>query len=135
MNSPAEDIKDMLVAESSLGLDFQTDGTGNLYIGKEPGKPNDCITIFDTPGAPPQLTLRRGEEYHYPSVQIRVRNTKYEVGWALIQDIQTALHSRAQEVWNGVLYSVIYCSSGPFHLDWDDNNRARFIINFNIQRR
>ena len=131
MNSPSKDIKDMLVAEGSLGLTYAT----NLFIGKEPTKPKNCVTIFDTAERAPQLTLTKGEDYFYPSVQIRVRNTDYTIGWALIQDIRTSLHGRAQETWNGTLYSVIYCASGPALLDWDENHRVRFIINFNLQRR
>lgn len=131
MNPSSEDIKDMLETESSLGLTFATD----LFIGQEPSKPKNCVTIFDTPSFPPMLTLTKGEDYYYPSVQIRVRNASYLTGWALIQDIMESLHGRSQETWNGTLYSVIYCSSGPAHLGWDDNGNAWFICNFNIQRR
>ena len=131
MNMPSEDIKDMLEAESSLGLTFGT----NLFIGKEPTKPDNCVTIFDTPTLPPQLTFDRSERYEYPSVQIRVRNNSYTTGWTLAHDILNSLHGRGQETWNGTLYCLIRCSSGPALLDWDKNDRARFIINFNIQRR
>jgi len=133
MNSPSEDIKNMLVADTDLSLVFAE----NLFIAVEPTIPKNCVTIFDTPGGPPQLTLAgKGKDYFYPSVQIRVRNTDYVTGWALIQDIRTSLHGRAQETSSdGTLYSVIYCSSGPAMLDWDENSRVRFIINFNLQRR
>jgi len=131
MNSPSYDIKDVLVA---AGLEL-TYGT-NLFIGREPPEPKSCVTIFDTAGRPAQLTIAgKGEDYFYPSIQIRVRNTAYDTGWALIQNIRTSLHGRAQETWNGTLYSAIFCSSGPALLDWDENDRVRFIINFNIQRR
>lgn len=130
MNATSVDIKDMLEAESSLGLVFNT----NLFVGREPPKPNDCVTIFDTVGFPPQL-VNDNAKYERPSIQIRVRNTNYLGGWSLIDDIKNTLHGRAQETWNGTLYTIIYCSSGPALLDWDDNNNARFIINFNIQRR
>lgn len=131
MNSPADDIKDMLVADTTLGLTFAT----NLFVGTEPAKPDNCATIFDTPGFAPQLTLTKGENYYYPSIQIRVRNRDYRTGWALIQDIMVSLHGRSQETWNGTLYSVIYCSSGPAQLDWDNNGNCRHICNFNIQCR
>lgn len=132
MNAPSEDIKDMLEAESSLELTF----ANNLFIGKEPETPDNCVTIFDTAvGLAPQLTLSGEQDYYYQSIQVRVRNNDYMTAWDLIQDITTALHGRAQEVWNGTLYTVIFCSSGPAQLDWDENNRARFIVNFNIQRR
>jgi len=134
MNSSSEDIKDMLVADSSLGLVFGT----NLFKAREPKEKekSNCVTIFDTSTQPPQLTMAgQGEDYDYTSIQIRVRNLKFVTGWDLAEDIKTSLHGRSQETINGTLYSVIYCSSGPALLDWDENNRARIIINFNIQRR
>ena len=131
MSASSEDIKDMLEAESSLGLTFAT----NLFIGKEPDKPPNCVTIFDTPGFPPQLTYNKAEFYEYPAIQIRVRNNKYMDGWNLISDIMLFLHGRAHETWNSTYYSLIQCAGGLALLDWDDNNRARFIVNFNIQRR
>ena len=131
MNSSAEDIKDMLVDESSLGLTFAT----NLFVGREPSSPDDCVTIFETPGFPPQLTLKQGEDYYYPSVQIRVRNNNYQTGWTLAHNIMVSLHGRGHETWNETLYTVIRCTNGPDLLDWDENSRARFIINFNMQRR
>ena len=44
MNSPSEDIKDILVADTGLSLVFATD----LFIGVEPTLPKNCVTIFDT---------------------------------------------------------------------------------------
>jgi hypothetical protein len=132
MNATSVDIKDILEQDSFLGLVY----ADNLFIGLEPNEPINCVVIFDTPGFPPQLTLDKvATIYEYPSVQVRVRNSNYIDGWNLIQSIMTSLHGRAQETWNGTLYSVIYCSSGPALLDWDDNRRPRFIANFNIQRR
>ena len=132
MNSCSTDIKDMLEADSSLGLIY----VDNLFIGREPVKPYNSVTIFDTPGFPPDMTLDKNSlGYERPSIQIRVRNIDYMTGWSLIESIKVSLHGRAQESWNGTLYSLIACSSGPAMLDWDDNGNVRFIINFNLQRR
>jgi hypothetical protein len=130
MNAPSQDIKDMLVADSSLDLVLGT----NLFVGKEPAKPRACVTIFDTYGFPPYLGLT-DVGYEYPSIQIRVRNYNYRDGWEIAQDIVTSLHGRSHETWNDALYTVVYCSSGPALLDWDENENVRFIINFNLQRR
>jgi hypothetical protein len=133
MNPQSVDIKDMLVADSTVALTFKTD----LFIGKEPSTPKNCVTIFDTSGFPPNLTMdgKDTSNYEYVAVQIRVRNTSYTNGWALIHNIMESLHGRAQETWSSTLYSVIYCSSGPALLDWDDSGNARFVANFEIQRR
>jgi hypothetical protein len=133
MNAPSFDVKDMLEAwgeSSGFGFTF----TEDLFIGKEPTKPRNCVTIFDTIGLPPELNLTN-QGYEYPSIQIRVRNSSYTEGWRIISEIKNSLHGRSHQTWNGSLYTVIYCSSGPALLDFDDNGNARFIINFNLQRR
>lgn len=132
MNSSATDLKDILEAESSLGLTFQTD----LFVGREPSSPNNCVTIFDTGGAGPAEQYSQVEApYTYSRVQVRVRDREYTTGWDVIESIVEALHDRAGETWNGTLYCSIACSTGPAFFDWDENNRARFIVNFEIQRR
>ena len=134
MNCSSEDIRHILESkDDSSGAFDLTFGT-DLFIGKEPATPKNCVTIFDTSGMPPALGLTT-QGYEYPSIQIRVRNTKYINGWNLIEDIKTHLHGLAQQTVNGTLYSVIYCSSGPALLDWDDNGNCRFVCNFSIQRR
>jgi len=134
MNAPSEDIKDILEAESSLGLAYAV----NLFRGLEPSTPDNCVTIFDTPGMPVMVTLDSNSQathYERPSVQIRVRNKKQSDAWTIAHGIVNCLHGIAGETWNDAFYTVIYCSSGPALLDWDTNNRIRLIINFNLQRR
>ena len=130
MNAPSEDIKDMLEAVSSLGLTFGTD----LFIAFEPDNPDECVTLFDTTGRQPALSMD-GSTYERPSLQVRVRSNSYENGWDLIENIKNSLHGRAQESWNGTLYSIIYTASGPAMLDYDEQSRVRFIVNFDMQRR
>jgi len=139
MNASSVDIKQIL-EEYGESSGFESDlifsgSSMNVFIGQEPAHPRNCITIYDTPGFPPYLGLAGETGYEYPSIQIRVRNGDYLVGWDLIDRIKEVLHGLAQTTVNGTLYSVITCSSGPALLDFDDNNNARFIINFNLQRR
>lgn len=130
MNASSIDIADLLEEESILGLVLAT----NLFTAKEPTTPADCVVIFDTTSIPPQLNLT-SQGYEYPSIQIRVRNKSFQVGWALIESIKNLLHGMGNITINGTLYSVIYCASGPALLDYDENSRARIICNFNLQRR
>jgi hypothetical protein len=134
MNPTSVDIKDILESISSLALVYAT----NLFIGKEPASPVDTVTIFDTAGYGDEILLtgsENGNAYQHTAVQIRVRNKKYILGWQVAENIKYQLHGRAQETWNSALYSAVICSSGPALMDWDDNANARFIINFDIQRR
>ena len=134
MNNPATDIVEILdmLGESSTydDLIFAT----NLFVNREPSKPDNCVTIFDTPGFSPDLGMTN-QGYERPSIQIRVRNKKQIDGYSIIERIKTSLHGLAQQTVNGTLYSVIYCSSGPALLDWDDNGNCRWVCNFNIHRR
>jgi hypothetical protein len=130
MKPATEDIKDMLEADSGIALVLGTD----LFIGREPNEPNNCATLFDTPGRP-RLTGVTDLRYDYPSVQVRVRNTGYVDGWTLINDIALALHQRDKEIRNGSQYESIACVVEPALLDWDENDRARFVTTFDIQRR
>jgi hypothetical protein len=130
MNAPSIDIKDMLTAESDSSLTYGE----NLFINLEPTAPPDCVTIFDTQGYPPALSLD-GTNYEYPSVQIRVRARKQDDAWRVISEICESLHGRIAQTWNGTYYTVIKLVGTPALLDWDDNRRCRFVLNFNIQRR
>ncbi len=131
MNPTSQDIKDMLEAQSSLDLTFNT----NLFMNKEPARPNNAVTIFDTGGLKPQLNFNKNEKYQKPTVQIRVRNNSYQTGWALINDIRDILHGRGHEVWDGTTYELIQCRTEPAFLGQDENNRPWFTANFLIQRR
>jgi hypothetical protein len=138
MNAPSQDIKDML--EEYVNSEFNSsDDLGliyayNLFIGKEPALPINCVTIYDTSGQPPYFGLT-DVGYEYPSVHIRVRNISYLDGMSLANKIKDALHGRNNETWNDTLYTRIACTSGPAHLEWDDNGHTVFFINFNLQRR
>lgn len=130
MNAVTEDIKDMLEAESSLGLALADD----LFIGREPDAPNNCVTLFDT-SSNKLKTVSNDSNYYYPSIQVLVRNCSYVAAEQLARDIVDKLCARSQETWNATLYTLIQVASGPAFLAWDENNRAKFVINFNIQRR
>jgi hypothetical protein len=130
MNPSSVDIVALLSAESVLGVTFAE----NIFVGKEPALPDDCITVFDTPGRPPGVVLSGSSNYFSPSCQIRVRSVNYENGWSLINQIKNILHGRNNEIWNNTLYLSIICVQEPFLLDWDVRNRVRLISTFNIER-
>jgi len=131
MNAPSEDIKDILVAESSLDLTFTT----NLFIGREPEDKINTVTIFDTPGSPPQSIFDKSEIYEYPSIQIRVKNAKYQAGFTLADSIKNFLHGKSHEEINNTEYELIEATGDPALIAWTDNTQPLFTVNFNIQRR
>ena len=136
MNATAVDVKEMLEtyvdeldSSSSVPTVFYP-----IFIGKEPATPTNTITIFETM-AFHDLTMNRSEIYELPRIQIRVRSTSYLEGWGVIDTIKNLLHGRANETWNGALYTLIRCYSGPGLLDYDKEQSVRFVVNFEIQRR
>lgn len=131
MGSPSEDIKDILEAESSLSLTFGA----NLFISREPAEPDAVVTIFDTPGFAPDLTMNKNERYDRPSIQIRVRNNNYADGYALSDSIKEILHGKGHEIWNSTSYELIKAANDISLLDYDESNRVRFVITFDIQRK
>jgi len=134
MSVPSIDIKDLLAADAGLALTFAT----NLFIGLEPAEPDDCVTIYDTPGRPTLAVVdpkaSTDNNYYYPSVQIRVRNQSYETGWDLIHDIEVLLHGKAHFTANGFKYESILTFSPPSFLMWDENRRASFVTTLDLQR-
>lgn len=130
MNYASYDITDMLEADSTLGLTF----ADNLHRAKEPPNPDNVVTVYDTPSFPPEPILDRTSWYYRSSIQIRVRHNSYATGITWARDIMESLHNRAQEEWNGTLYTVIQAVGEPAPMAWDENNRPIFIINFNLQR-
>ena len=131
MNLPAIDVKDMLEAESILGLTFATD----LFVGFEPDSPDDVVTVFDTTGFSPEQDFDGGVAYFYPSVQVRVRNRSYTEAGRIMNLIKGILHGKQQETWNGTLYTTIYCTGEPALLVWDSSKRAVWVCTFNLQRK
>ena len=130
MKSPSEDIITILNESSEFNFDefFPS-------VGAEPAEPSETVTIFDTGGYPPQLTFDREEDYLYHSIQILVRSAAYSDGWSMAESIREYLHGRANIVVGGTLYTLIKAFTPVFLLDMDNNQRIRFVINFNIQRR
>lgn len=135
MQPVSQDVVDMLEAYGdSSGFALNLKFADNLHISKEPATPIICVTVYDTSGYATDLSLD-AQGMERPSIQIRIRGKKYLDAMNLAQEIKNALHGRSQETWNATLYSVIYCTSGPALLDYDDNGNPRIILNFNMLRR
>lgn len=128
MNPASVDIKDYLLT-TGIDLTFAT----NLFIGMEPESPDDCATIFDTPGFGRDKFYDPTQQYHRPSIQVRVRNRSYTAGWGIIHSITEIIHNQTMVI-NGVYYSAMFCSIEPALLDYDENNRPRFVVTFDLQR-
>jgi len=132
MNAPSVDIKTLLDGESSFGLTFAT----NLFVGREPELPDEVTTIFDTPGRGPELFISNdGFKWEHVAFQIRYRDRDYRDGYARAEAIGDYLHGRAHEDIGGTRYELIQSAGSLTLLDWDDNERVRFVQNFTAIRK
>ncbi len=106
MNSISIDIKDMLVAETDMEFKKQ------IFINNLPGKPMNCLSIYDTSGSAPDTTLDRFVMEN-PTVQIIIRNSNYVSAYTVANQIKEVLHAKANELWNDTFYQSILLMSGP----------------------
>lgn len=136
MEIPSVNIKDVLVNNTSLVA-----GT-DLFIGREPTSPDNITTVFDTPSAGKQLTTEKNDKgeddddegYEYTAVQLRVRNNSYQKAMQLAKKWVKVLHGRGNFTINGTVVTLIEALDNPSLLDWDENNRARVVVNFEVQQ-
>ncbi|MFP4047480.1 MAG: minor capsid protein [Bacteroidales bacterium] len=129
MNSLAIDMKDLLESQSGLDLTFGT----NLFVSLEPESPDNCVTIYDTSGQMPDLALT-SESYYRDTVQIRVRDNRYDDAMSLIYSIESFLQGRHSFTVNSTNYMLVQTLIPPFHLGFDDNHRALVVLNIEAQR-
>ena len=132
MNSTAKDITTILDGESVLGLTYTTD----LFFSRMPSEPADCVVVYDTPGAPPQLTYQKStSNYYYSGVSVSVRNTSYEGAYAQLFAIMEFLHAQSQITVGTTYYALIKAVNDPQLLEFDENDRVVMFVNFDVQRR
>ena len=128
MNATAQDIKDFLIADSSLGLVFGTD----LFCFKQPDEPDQCVTLYDTGGFAPNPSYR----YDRPTIQVRVRGDQngYRAAYDLANDIKETLRAIHNETINSTRYIGIWIQSDIFSNGYDEKNRPELTFNVRIHR-
>ena len=122
------DVKDFLCNNATISAAFGTTVLcGNsMYIGFEPNKPSNCITIFPYGGEAPEPNSK----YKYnANVQVRVRATSFPVSYNTCQSIIDEMHYNTSVLasTNGIMYAM---ESQPIFLTRDENNRTIHVCNF-----
>ena len=135
MNTASKDIAQKLVALTGSSSTLKFILGSNLFVGREPTSPENCVTIIDRPAWPPDMHLDGDCNFEYASIQVLVRNNAYDSAGEICHAIISLLHGLNGFTINNTEYFVCSCVSGPSLLDWDANNRARLICDFDIQRR
>lgn len=132
MNPTSKDIATIVESHSANEWVFGV----NLFIGKEPEMPNCVATIYDTTSMKPVTALNGSEgAFEFPAVQLRVRDSNYASAYSKIHTLLEFLNGQYGLTVGDTLISSILAVDSPVFLEYDNKNRAIFIINFEITRR
>lgn len=126
MKGPAEEIARYLVAEGYGTLGGSAGWSINF--GKEPTKPDTCITVYDTGGGEPDTDEL---DLHDPTIQIRVRGKKYNTAHAKMETIRRDL-IKAVPVMESYSVLAILCTTSIASIGPDDSGRDILTCNFKI---
>lgn len=133
MNTPAQDIKIILEANVDSSSHDLTFGS-NMFIGRMPESPSECVSIADAPGLEPDVG-----PYYYDFVSVLIRGEigQYVEAANIGQAMISTLHRyHGQPDSSSMYYTGIWCDSGtPGYIGTDENNRPMFSFNLRIQRR
>lgn len=129
-NAPSEDLKDLLVS-AGAGTFAATSGWG-IYLGSEPTEPHQVLTLYDTSGGEPNPKFLLDQ----PHVQVRVRgNPNDQPGtYTKAREVLDTLLGLPRQSVNGTVYVGIWALNDPFLLEYDDNRRPVYTVNFRMWR-
>jgi hypothetical protein len=110
-----------------------------IYKGMFPPTPDKVVSVFETPGDPPDIIQDSPETaYDYPGFQIRIRGERYAYDEmrAKMQDIFEALHESEPAVSSSepVFIYIYAVSSGPLPMGSDESERPELSWNFKTMR-
>jgi len=135
MNAASVDIRDILAADSAVGL---TDGT-DLHLADmpdTPGTPDLCAAVFDA-GAWGDRQGLESMDQERPIVQVRVRGRRggYTEAHALARAIIDAVSRAIGTEVNGARYAGLWLQGDVIHLGRDGKGRDDLSVNFRVWRR
>lgn len=100
----------------------------SINFGKEPAKPETCITIYDTGGGEPDTDEL---DIHDPTFQVRVRGKKYNVAATKMEQIRRDL-IKAVPAMDSYSVIAILCTTSIASIGPDDNGRDILTCNFKV---
>jgi hypothetical protein len=88
-HSPADVLRQALV---DLGVAGDSSSiTWPAAVGREPDRPDNCITVYDTAPRADSRSAIDGELSEHYGIQVRVRSSTYSAGWARAHALYNAL--------------------------------------------
>lgn len=112
----------------SLGIGSASGSNVNIFVGKQPPEPNNCITVLGLIGNElPDATIA---DLNYPRFQVLIRNIDYEDGSEKLRQVREALHTAI--ALNLPNYHVLrlHAQQEGYPIGEDEQGRPEFSINF-----
>ena len=137
MKPASKHIKDLLVQEG-LGTFAETaSNKWSINIGSQPDKPDNCITIYDTPGSTVDKTFTGANHLYHSTFQVRVRSKVYLTAHEQCELIRTTLDQfttkgRTDKLlveFDGTVYDNIAMDDESIPLTQDEKRRHIFVVN------
>lgn len=128
MKSPADEIARHL-AENRLG-EFASNSGWSIATAREPAKPDDTITVYDTGGRDP---ASRHCFLYQPTIQIRSRSHDYGRAYEKLAEASYLLYHSIHLIRGGIKYISLNQTGDITSLGVDDNDRFRLTLNFQLQ--
>jgi len=130
-HSCAEIVARWMVAET-LGTDPEADPIGNwpVYDTAMPDTPDNAICTYGTAGVKDGRSMRDGQTFEHPGLQVKVRGTTEPVAFAKMQAIVEAIDAAIAEsiTIEGTGYKIQNISrrsnAVPIRADRDTERRA-----------
>src|SRR5688572_21377715 len=126
--SAASDVAGYLVDNGfgSLG------GTGQwaVYVGREPVKPDNVVTVYDSGGG----IINADAQMYEPTIQIRVRSLDYEAGYARAEAMRDLLILPTARLIGDWRYVGFWLVSDVTKFGHDEKDRNLFSVNFRAHR-
>ena len=107
----------------------------NLFIGRMPETPDQCVVVYEYGGTGPTNTLGTGGAIiESPRIQISTRATNYTAAETLARSVWGVLEGIANKTLSGTLYQRVTAIQSPFPLERDSVDRILFVQNFEVTR-
>ena len=129
MNSPGHDIAVHLAA-NGVGTFNPSSASSTIFVGTEPAKPDDCVTIYDTGGAEPDTVEL---DWFRPTFQVRVRDGSYVDAYNKQVTIRELL-ILSEIQFSGGRFVGVMMSSEIMSLGLDENKRYVLVANYRAIR-
>lgn len=110
------------VEEKEVGT-FGTD----IFIGKRPPQPINCVAFYDTHGRPPRKDSTADRTF-----QVITRNKSYPLGISKAGEVHKVL-KESYQFWLGDTWVIkLEAQNEPGHIGRDENGNHLFSSNYNI---